>query len=248
MRASGNQPGYVRHVHHQYGADLLRDLREAREIDRPRVRRIPRHDDLWPNLSRLCRDDVIVQLLRLRVEAVGGEVVELGREVDGAAVRQVSSLVQLQAHDRVADIAERCVRLHVGGCSGVGLHVGMLGPEQLLRPVDRQLLSDVDELAGAIVAASRVALRVLVRERGALRFEHRATRVVLRCDEHDVPALPVRLLPYGLRNLRVTFHQHAHGNTPRSRCGRQANEERSVMAFRRRICPRPNARKPLVAR
>ena len=91
----GDQPGYVRHVHHQHGADLPRDLRETREIYRPRVGRVPRHDDLGPDLPRLCRDDVVVQLLRLRIEAVGGEIVELGREVDGAAVRQVPPLVQL---------------------------------------------------------------------------------------------------------------------------------------------------------
>jgi hypothetical protein len=46
----------------------------------------------------------------------------------------------------------------------VGLHVGVLGAEQPLRPVDGQGLRLVDELVAAVVALARVALRVLVGE------------------------------------------------------------------------------------
>ena len=225
--ARSHQPGYVRHVHHEHGAHLFRYLREPREIYRPGVRRVSRHDDLRSDLPRLRRDGIVVQLFRLGVEAVGHEVVQLGREVDGAAVREVPALVQLQAHDGVADVAERGVRLHVGGRSGVRLYVHVLRPEQLLRAVDSQLFGDVDELAGAVVAASGVALRVLVGQWRALCLQHRAARVVLRRDEHDVPALPVRLLPDGLRDLGVTLHQHAHGNPPLSLMWESGHPERA---------------------
>ena len=52
------------------------------------------------------------------------------------------------------------------------LHVRVLGAEQLLGPVDGQLLGHVDELAAAVVAPARVALGVLVGEDGALGLEH----------------------------------------------------------------------------
>ena len=64
----------------------------------------------------------------------------------------------------------------VGLRAGVGLHVGVLGAEQLLHAVDGQLLGDVDELAAAVVALARVALGVLVGELGALRRHHGRAR------------------------------------------------------------------------
>jgi len=33
----------------------------------------------------------------------------------------------------------------------VGLHVGVLGPEELLGAADRELLDDIDDLAAAVV-------------------------------------------------------------------------------------------------
>ena len=56
-------------------------------------------------------------------------------------------------------------------------------PKSCLRPVDRELLGDVDELAPAVVAAARVALGVLVVHRRADRREHGRARVVLRRDQ-----------------------------------------------------------------
>ena len=69
------------------------------------------------------------------------------------AVREVAAVVEAQRHERVA-------RLHHGGVDGhvrlrarVRLDVRVLGAEQLLRAVDRELLDLVDDLAAAVVAA-----------------------------------------------------------------------------------------------
>ena len=51
------------------------------------------------------------------------------------------------------------------------LHVRVVGPEELLRPVDRELLGLVDPLAAAVVALARQSLGVLVGENGAGGFE-----------------------------------------------------------------------------
>jgi hypothetical protein len=44
----------------------------------------------------------------------------------------------------------------------VRLDVRVLGAEQLLRAVDRELLDLVDDLAAAVVATTRIALGLLV--------------------------------------------------------------------------------------
>ncbi len=73
------------------------------------------------------------------------------------------------------------------------LDVRVLGAEERLRAVDRELLDLVDDLAPAVVAPPRIALRVLVRRDAADRLEHRRPREVLGRDELDLAALPLEL-------------------------------------------------------
>ncbi len=75
---------------------------------------------------------------------------------------------QREAHDRVARLQQRVVDGRVRLRARVRLHVGVLGAEQRLGAVDRELLDHVDVLAAAVVALARVALGVLVRQHAAL--------------------------------------------------------------------------------
>jgi hypothetical protein len=83
------------------------------------------------------------------------------------------------------------------------LHVGVGGAEQLLRPLDRQLLGDVDEFAAAVVALAGIAFGVLVGQHRALRLEHARARVVLRGDQLDVVFLALPARRHRLRKLRI---------------------------------------------
>ncbi len=73
---------------------------------------------------------VEVDQLRLRVEPVGHDVVELAGEVDRRAVGEVSALVETHAQDGVAGVEQRQVGRHVGLGAAVGLDVGVLGAEE----------------------------------------------------------------------------------------------------------------------
>ncbi len=70
-------------------------------------------------------------------------------------------------------LEQREHRRGVGLGAGVRLHVGELGAEQGLDPVDGQLLDHVDVLAAAVIALARVALGVLVGQHRALRLHDR---------------------------------------------------------------------------
>jgi hypothetical protein len=89
------------------------------------------------------------------------------------------------------------------------LDVGVLGAEQGLRAVDRELLDDVDVLAAAVVALARVALGVLVREHGALALEHRLGHEVLGRDHLERVLLAVQLALDRLGDLGVDIGQRA---------------------------------------
>ena len=46
MDTRGHQPRDMRHVHHKKGADLFGDRAEFLEINPPRIRRVPREQEL----------------------------------------------------------------------------------------------------------------------------------------------------------------------------------------------------------
>ena len=100
-------------------------------------------------------------------------------------------------------LEERAEHRHVRLRAGVRLHVGVVGAEQLLRAIDRELLGDVDEPAAAVVAVTRVPLGVLVVHRRGLRGEHRGARVVLRGDQPQRAPFALELARDRIGDLRV---------------------------------------------
>ena len=72
-----------------------------------------------------------------------------------------------------------------------------------LGALDGEVLGDVDELAAAVVAAARIALRVLVGHHRALRLEHGARDDVLGGDQLDLVALAAELQLDGAGDLGI---------------------------------------------
>ena len=99
---------------------------------------------------------------------------------------QVASLVEAQPQHRVAALEQGVEDGHVGLRTGVRLDVDMLGAEELLRAVTRQVLRHVDHLAATVVAASRIALGVLAGEDRPHGLQHGERRIVLRGDQLEV--------------------------------------------------------------
>ncbi len=155
------------------------------------------------------RDLVHVDQAALAVDLVGGDVVQATGDVDLHAVREVAAVGQREAHDRVARLQQRVVDGRVGLRAGVRLDVGVLGAEQRLGAVDRELLGDVHPLAAAVVAAAGVALGVLVGEDRALAFEHRARHEVLRGDHLERALLALELAAQGLGDLGIDLGEGA---------------------------------------
>ncbi len=197
----------MRHVDPELRADLVRDRAERGEVELPRVGGPAGDDHRRPVLEGGVAHAVHVDAERLRVDPVGDGVVELPREVQLHAVRQVAAVGELEPEDRVAGLREGGEHRGVRGGAGVGLHVGEAGVEQRLGAGDRQLLRDVDDLAAAVVAAAGVALRVLVREHAAGRGEHGAGHEVLARDHLERGALALQLVVQDGGDLRIHLLQ-----------------------------------------
>src|SRR3546814_9989952 len=76
---------------------------------------------------------------------------------------QVGLPIEGEAHHGVAALQEGMEDGHVRLGAGMGLDVGVLGPEQRLRAVAGQILGPVDNLATAVVTTAREIGRAPVR-------------------------------------------------------------------------------------
>ena len=120
-----------------------------------------------------------------------------------AAVREIHGQ-NLVARFNGGEI-DRHVRLR----AAVRLHVHVLGAEQSLGAIDRQLLDRIDILAAAIPAFLRITFGVFVRQHAALRFHHRAAGEIFRRDQLDVFALPFFFRADRVENFRIDLAQTA---------------------------------------
>ncbi len=92
------------------------------------------------------------------------------------------------------------------------LDVGVLGAEEFLGAIDRDLLGLIDELATAVVALAGVPLGILVGQNRTLSLEHRLADEILRSDELEVVLLALGFVFDGCSNLRVEIIENiGHG-------------------------------------
>ena len=121
--------------------------------------------------------------------------VELAREISGVAVREVPAVRQIHRQDLVTWLDAREVNRGVGLAARVRLDVSVVGPEEGLGAVNRELLNLVDLFTATVPALAGIAFRILVRQHTALRFHNRRQREVLRGNQFDVRLLA---LEFGL--------------------------------------------------
>mgnify|MGYP001407535861 CR=1 FL=1 len=80
----------------------VQNLAEALEVDGAGVGRVAGDDHLGPGLFGHGLDDAVVELLRVGIETIGDEIVELCGKVDGAAVGEMPPLIEAKATGRPA--------------------------------------------------------------------------------------------------------------------------------------------------
>jgi len=74
----------------------------------------------------------------------------------------MTAVIQTHSKDDVPRLDEGEIRRRVGLRARMRLHIGVRGTKELLRPVDRQLLDDIDEFAAAVVALARITFAYLL--------------------------------------------------------------------------------------
>ncbi len=86
MHPAGDEPGEMRHVHHQISADLVGDVAKAGEVDNPRIGAAAGDDQLWPMVVRQPLDLVEIDAGILAADAVRDGVEPFPRQVGSRAM------------------------------------------------------------------------------------------------------------------------------------------------------------------
>ncbi len=154
-------------------------------------------------LAREREHLVVIDKFGVATHAVGDRVVQLPAKTDLGAVCEVAAVRERHAEHGVARLDRRHEHGHVGLRARVRLDVGVVGAEELLGAVDRELLGEIDVFAAAVVATARIAFGVLVGQDARRRFADGPACVILRRDQLEVVALARLLEVNGGRDFRV---------------------------------------------
>ena len=164
--------------------------------------------------------DATLEELEALLETAGGvcvgsvlqnrETPEARTFIGEGKVAEVAALVQAHAQNRVPMLAQGLVHGEVGLGAGVGLHIGIIGAEELLGPLNGDVLHHVHALTAAVVALAGIALGVLVGQDGTGGGQNGGTDDVLRGDQLNVLLLPVILGADGLPHLGIGGSDKVH--------------------------------------
>ena len=216
VAAAGNEAGEVGEVDEVDGAGLPGDLAEGLEVDGARVGGSSGNDQAGPIAQHRVAHHVEVDAAVRFAHAVGSDLEEAAAEVDGRAVGEVAAVAEVHPHDGVAGIQEGEVGGHVGLGAGVGLHVGVIGAEQLGRAGAGELLDLVGVLAAAVVPLPGQAFGVLVREHRPHGLAHRRGHEVLAGDHLELAVLAGRLAEHRAVDQWVRTLEVYHSLSPQA--------------------------------
>ena len=206
MQACGDQARDVGNVDHEVGADRLGDRLKFWKVQRPGIGTGADHDHARAAFFGKLADGVKVDGFRLPIDPVRERAKNHSGEIDFAAVGQMASLRQVHPENRVSGLEHRQVGGHIGLRTGVRLNVHMLGAENLLAALNREVFDCVHMLATAVVPLAGIPFRILVRHQGTLGGQDGGTGEVLRGDQEQLVSLPFFLgidggIDLGIRGL-----------------------------------------------
>ena len=188
-------------------ANLVGNLAHAREVDDARIGAAAADDQLGLLALGNLLQFVVVDGFGFLGHAVGDDLVGLAGEVQLMSVREVAAVREVQAQDGVAGLDDGRIGRHVGRRAGVRLHVGVLGAEELLGAIARQVLHHVGELASAVVALAGIAFGVLVGEDRARGFQHGFADEVFGGDQLQAFVLAAFFVLDGIGYFGINFRQ-----------------------------------------
>src|SRR5665213_2481608 len=139
----------MRHVDNQKSPHGIGNLTKFRKVPLPRISAAARDDHFRLVLIGEFRHMIEIDALIFPPHLIADDAIGLAGKVQLVAMRQMTAVRQIEAHDRIAWLDECRVGSLIRLRSGMRLYVNVLGVKELFRTVARQRLYFVSELAPA---------------------------------------------------------------------------------------------------
>ena len=202
MQPCRHKAGNMGHIHHQHCANLIRNLTELLKINGAGIRGSACDDHLRLRLQRDLTQLIIIDETII-IHAIGHNMKILPGHIHRTPVCQMPTVIQIHTHNGITWLTDRELHRHIRLCPGMGLHIGVITPKKLFRPVDRQILHNIHTLTAAIIPLPGIPFRILIRKRASHRCHHSLAHPVLGSDQLNVAVLPCLLVHDRLRDLRI---------------------------------------------
>ena len=93
----------------------------------------------------------------------------------------------------------------------MGLHIDVLSPKELLRPIASQIFDHVHMLAPAIIAAARIPLGILIGQHAADGLHYGHAGVIFAGNHFQAILLPLGFGFDGIKNGWILLLKNVHG-------------------------------------
>ena len=204
----GDQPGVMGHIDEQLGPHVAGDLGKFAVRNFARIRARSGDDHLGLVLAGQRGHLVEIDAVRVARDAVVDEVIEHAGDIEPHAVRQMAAVGQVESQHCVARLQDREINGHVRLAAGMGLHIGVLGAEDLFGPIAGQIFDHVDEFAAAVIPPAGIALGVFIRQHAADRLHDGGAGVVFAGDHLQAVLLAIDFIVDRRPNLGILgFHE-----------------------------------------
>ncbi len=203
MQSRRDQTGVVGHVDEQFRADLAGDFREFWVWNFAGIGAGAGDDQLWLVFARKAGHLIEVDAVGVARHSVGHEVIQHAGDVQLHAVRQMPAMGQIEPQHRIARLHRGQIHGEIRLAAGVRLNVGVFRAEELLGAIAGQRFHDVDIFAAAVIAPTRIALRVFVREHASHGLLDGGADIVLAGDHLQAIALAARFVVDGRPNVGI---------------------------------------------
>ena len=182
----GDESRHVGHVHKQVGAHAVGDIAETLPVHHARIGRKTGHNHLRLVFFGQRLDLGVIDFTGAFVQTVLNGIVEFAGRTDMRTMSKMPAVGQAHTKNGVASLQQRQINRGIGLGAGMGLHIGIIGTEQLFGAVDGQLFRDIDVLTATVIPFAGITFRVFIGQQAALGLHHPWAGVVFGGDKFDV--------------------------------------------------------------
>ncbi len=146
---------------------------------------------------------VVVDPTRFGIDAVIDNLIQFSAEIHRVTVGEVTPVGEIHGENPVAWLEGCEVDSSIGLTAGMGLNIGMVGPEEFLCPFDGEHLGLVDGVTASIIPFGGIAFGIFVREDRSSNLHHGGVGEIFGGNQLEVALLPGEFLAHDGGDLGV---------------------------------------------